>query len=81
MRQVNKQHYNVKFGNWGPKTIWHNLLTAQLFSLKNHSTLIYNTALQLIVSFLLSRKQTKNVDQFQTMGGGGGQWAGIILHC
>ena len=39
LRQVKKQHSNVKnFLNWGPKIILHTLPRAQFF-LKSHSTL------------------------------------------
>ena len=36
--QVNKQHFKQKFCICGPYKIQHNLPSAQLFSLKNHST-------------------------------------------
>ena len=36
---LKKQHFNVKFWNWGPKTIFHNLPSAK-FVLRNHSTLL-----------------------------------------
>ena len=41
LRQVKKQHFKVKFWNWGPSTIWPIMTCFQFFPLKNHSTLLH----------------------------------------
>ena len=39
LRQVKRQHYEMKFWNWGPTTIWHNMESEAFFL--NHFTLLY----------------------------------------
>ena len=39
--QGKRQHWDVKFWNWGPTTIWHSIECVAFFFSQNHSTLLY----------------------------------------